>query len=263
MSSATQPINGIDIPSDRIYLNYKQVKDAEQDIGGLEKTLADPKSRLEDRSEVTRQLQRIKRDLSSQAPPVATPHQNDDLDRARKDLLQEILVGMPSKMEMRKCPSGAIGKHSKWEKRNKKNIIQYRNIMRILNRDNEDTEVASLELHRPTVSTLNMDDAMIPGTNYFLSPDNEQYKQNYDQTFGQKQEGPTQADVKALLAKIESMEKRLETVAAPKRETQRDRSVLLTAVSSCGKSFKNGAGASAHARHCDDCKTIQAGATSA
>jgi hypothetical protein len=91
---------------------------------------------------------------------------------------------MPSQEEMRKSPPGAIGKHMRWEKQNKKNLEEWKNLKLRLNHEDTDPDVANFERFRPTSSSsLNMDNAHIPGNQYFLPPQSEQYRDNFDKVF--------------------------------------------------------------------------------
>jgi hypothetical protein len=63
-----------------------------------------------------------------------------------------------------------VDRHRRWEKENKPRILEYQNIQRRLNADGDDRESASIENFRPTTSTMNMDGALIPGTQYYLPP---------------------------------------------------------------------------------------------
>jgi hypothetical protein len=74
---------------------------------------------------------------------------------------------MPSQEEMRKAPPGAVDKHMSWEKRNKLKILEWKNLRLRLTHGTE-AEAANLERHRPTGSTLNMDNAHIVGKQFFM-----------------------------------------------------------------------------------------------
>jgi hypothetical protein len=83
------------------------------------------------------------------------------------ELRDQISLGMLSQEEMRKCPPGAVDRHREWEQRNKTKILEWQNIQRRLNADNDSRESASIEMFRPKGSTMNMDGAMIPGRQFF------------------------------------------------------------------------------------------------
>lgn len=121
-----------------------------------------------DRGVVQGQLRRVQRHLEVQSPKDVEGKEKDVLIERTDTLLTKILEGMPSQEEMRKNPPGAVDKHRKWEKRNKSDIVEWKNNMLTLNKGTEDTDIANLEKYRPRRSTLNMDNAQITGTDYFL-----------------------------------------------------------------------------------------------
>jgi len=121
-----------------------------------------------DRGAVQGQLRRVQRHLEVQSPKDVEGKEKDDLIKETDTLLTKILEGMPSQEEMRKNPPGAVDKHRKWEKRNKAAIVRWKNNILTINKGTEDTDIANLEKYRPRASTLNMDNAQIPGTDYFF-----------------------------------------------------------------------------------------------
>ena len=73
---------------------------------------------------------------------------------------------MPSGEEMRKCPAGAIAKHTDWEKRNKGNIAKWKENQLRLNPNSDDPDLANFEKFRPTQSTLNMHNEIVEGQQF-------------------------------------------------------------------------------------------------
>lgn len=148
-------------------LRPDQVTRAKAEIESLEKKLNN--KHIEDKGEVRRQLQRAKRDFDSQVPqPPQDAAEEDRMVKRAKQLVTEFTVGMPSQEEMRKAPPGAVDKHMAWEKRNKKRISEYKHIMLRLTAGSEDHSAANIEKHRPVASSLNMDNAHIPGKQFFM-----------------------------------------------------------------------------------------------
>ena len=88
--------------------------------------------------------------------------------RRSRELLAEIIPGMASQEEMRKAPPGAVDKHMAWERRNKAKIMEWKHIMCRLTAGSGNRDAANLEKHRPRDSTLSMDNAQIPGRNFFM-----------------------------------------------------------------------------------------------
>jgi hypothetical protein len=150
-------------------LRPNQVEDYKSEIKSAEEKLQS--KHIQDKGEVAKQLRRLKAAFESQVPrPPETGEEEDSLVRRGKQLLDEILVGMPSQEEMRKAPPGAVDKHMKWEARNKAKIQEWKNIQLRLTAGSNEREAANLERFRPTGSTLNMDNAFIQGKQFFLPP---------------------------------------------------------------------------------------------
>jgi len=123
---------------------------------------------VQDKGAVRAQLSRLEREFEAQNPVEFTGEAKDKAVKECDDLLEKIVVGMPSQEEMRKSPPGAIGKHRDWEKRNKESILDWKELRLRLNVGSDDPDIANLEMHRPTRSSLSMDNAYIPGNNIFL-----------------------------------------------------------------------------------------------
>lgn len=149
-------------------LRPHQVQEAKDEIAAAEQKLKSP--HIEDKAEVAKQLRRLNKAFSEQAPqPPLNSEEEGRMVARSQALLDDILVGMPSQEEMRKAPPGAVDKHMKWEKRNKLKILEWKNLQLRLTHG-EETEAAVLERHRPIGSTLNMDNAYIPGKMFFMPP---------------------------------------------------------------------------------------------
>lgn len=148
-------------------LRPDQLQIAKEEISSLEAKLSNPL--IQDKGEVYKQLQRAKKATDEQTPlaPKDVEEEGRMVKRA-DELLAKILEGMPSKEEMRKSPPGAIDKHMKWERANKKRIEEWKNLRLRLTAGSGDREVANLERYRPTRSTLNMDTTFVVGKNFFM-----------------------------------------------------------------------------------------------
>jgi hypothetical protein len=243
MSAATDDPTGIPIPTGGTYLAERQIKEWKGELQNLEGMLADPKSRLEDRGEVTQRLGRIKKALATESPPDTTPAQRDALAREEQALREEIVPCMPSQEEMRKCPPGAIGKHQAFERKFKSKIIRWKNIRRILNKGNDDPDISNLEMFRGKQSTLNMDNALIPGKDHFPSPNTQAYREGYDRTFGGAE--AAQDQIAELQKKIEALEKRLSAEPVVVKKPTQQKEMIPAA---CGKLCKGNVGKLSHER---------------
>jgi hypothetical protein len=148
-------------------LRPHQVEEAKSEIKASQEKLAS--QHIEDKAEVAKQLRRLQHSLETQMPrPPETPDEEGRMARRSEQLLAEILPGMPSQEEMRKAPPGAVDKHTAWEKRNKLKILEWKNLQ--LRLKPGEAEAANLERHRPKDSTLNMDNAYVPGKQFYLPP---------------------------------------------------------------------------------------------
>lgn len=149
-------------------LRPAQVEEMEHQVKVGEAKLTNP--HIEDKAEARKQLIRARKTLESQRPrPAETPEEEGRMVARSSALLMDILAGMPSQEEMRKAPPGAVDKHMGWEKRNKQKIMEWKNLQ--LRLKPGEREAANLERHRPTGSTLSMDNAAVPGK-YIYIPDN-------------------------------------------------------------------------------------------
>lgn len=149
-------------------LRPNQIEELKDEERALENKLRHADVMPVDRGAVQGQLRRVKQHLDIQSPKDIQGKEKDTMVQETGELLEKILEGMPSQEEMRKNPPGAVDKHRKWEKRNKQAIVNWKNNMLTLNKGTEDTDVANLEKYRPKASTLNMDNAQITGTDFFL-----------------------------------------------------------------------------------------------
>lgn len=146
----------------------QQIEDAKSEIKAAEAKLQSP--HIEDKGEVMKQLRRLKKGFEEQAPQAPSSVEEEGRMVSRSNhLLKDILRGMPSQEEMRKSPPGAVDKHMKWERSNKLKILEWKNLQLRLTHGQE-REAANLERHRPVGSSLNMDNAFIPGKQFHFGP---------------------------------------------------------------------------------------------
>ena len=151
------------------YLRPDQVEEMEGEREALQRKLNNPG--IQDKGQVADQLRRLDHQLETQRPK---PFNSDEIDaavRKEKDLRERWTQGMLSAEEMRKAPPGATDRHIAWERRNKRVIGEWQNLMRRLHSGSDAREVASIERFRPLVSSMNMDNALIPGKQFYLPPE--------------------------------------------------------------------------------------------
>ena len=269
MSAATETPKGIEIPTGKLFLGHREVQEAEDQIKAVENSLNEPGARLDDRQNVIKQLVNIKRDLDTQRPPPPNAEQRDWLVKEEKRLIAEIVPDMPSQEEMRKCPPGAIGREIAFQKKHKSNIVRWKNIKRMMNIGDDNPDVSNLELHRGTTNHLNMDNAVIPGKQHFLSPDTPEYRENYDRTFRQGAHAEGVDEAQALLdevnEKLALMKQMMGSQTANTQEKPSGEAANpFSAMSKCGREFTSSTQPRAnnavrmHARHCETCKPAAA-----
>lgn len=143
----------------------------------------------QDAQTARKQLHSINETLEKQAPKPPAEDERDKMACREKTLREQIVEGMPSHEEMRKAPPGAVGKNIQWEKKNKERILEWKHIRMRLNHDSDDPDIANMERYRPTTSTLSMDNAFIPGQQFFLPPTSPEYAEGYDRIFKKSDTG--------------------------------------------------------------------------
>ncbi len=166
------------------FLRKRQIDEYQADIGALEKSLNQPK--VQDKGVVRGKLHRMQKALQEQSAPELTPIMKDKAVARGRELEEKIAEGMPSSEEMRKNPPGAVGKHMRWEKKNKAGIMEWKNVQVALNRGSDDPDLANVERLRPATSSLNMHGAQIPGKEFNIP--STQYMDNYDAVFDRNKE---------------------------------------------------------------------------
>ncbi len=152
---------------------------------------------IQDKGTVGSQLRKLNHQLDTQTPK---PYKSDEIDskvKREKEIREELLIGMPSQEEMRKAPPGAIGKHMSWEKSQKAKLMEWKEIQLRLNPLSDDPDISNFERFRPVTSSLSMDNAQIPGKQYYLPT--EAYKQGYEEITWSQQEAPVQDPVQATV----------------------------------------------------------------
>lgn len=118
------------------------------------------------KSDAAKAIKRLDKQLE-QAPPDLTPEQRDKAQKRLVELEAQIKDGMLSHEEMRRCPDGAVDQHIKWQKRNKRNVLEWKNILVALHKGidkDEATDLFNVDRLRPRTSNLSMDGAIVPET---------------------------------------------------------------------------------------------------
>lgn len=179
----------VEVPK-RQLLRYHQREDHKGEIEAMESMLPNLKN-SQDRGQVTQRIKRLKTSLETQSPQALSGAVKDKLAKRAKDIEDRILPGMPSKEEMRKNPAGMVGQHMRWEKGNKPDIMELKNIYQMLEPDSDDPDLSNIERLRPEGAQDRVRlDAQIPGKmNYRTVP-----QENWDTAFEGK--GPENTALK-------------------------------------------------------------------
>ena len=189
------------ISATKPYLRPRQEEELKSDKDVCIRQLSNPA--IQEKGVVRQNLHRIEKALATQTPPELTGDALDRAEKRRVELEASIVDGMPSHEEMRKNPPGAVGKNIQWQKKKTADVLEWKNYMLALNRGTDDPDIANVEKIRPTLSSLNMHHAQIPGQQYSMpSP---QYQENYDKVdWSKENEGLKDrvAELEKLVASI-------------------------------------------------------------
>ena len=149
-------------------LRPNQVEDNKEEVARIEHTLLQP--HVQGVGELQQQLRSLRHSLDTQTPIAFSSTEVDGAVSREQELLSEITEGMPTQAEMRRSPPGAVSKHMNWETRNKAKIVEWKNLKRRLHAGENDPDAANLERYRPVGGggEMNMDNAQIAGTDYFI-----------------------------------------------------------------------------------------------
>lgn len=193
-------------------LRPHQMEQVREDIKRFERTLNAPdhvRAQVQSPNEMRRQLRASREMLDKQAPK---PFAADELDKAvarEKELLTSITNGMPTQQEMRRNPNGAVDKHRLWEKRNKSDILRWKNLRLRLHESGavdgftkDSGEVANLEHFRPSggPQELLMHGEQIPGTDYHMVANPRSVTMNDTEIAALKEVDPEMAGMLATMS---------------------------------------------------------------
>lgn len=186
-------------------LRYHQREELKQELDTINEAI-NPSNpwKLQSQADITdvkSRYRRLTKQLNDQTPVELSGAQKDALRKELTALEEKILPGMPTKEEMRKNPAGMVGRHMRWEKANKKDILKWKNGMQMLEPDNSDPDVSNFERLRPEGAFDRLrTDAQIQGhMSYGHIP-----QENWDKAFEGK--GPENTALKQV-KKVENSEK--------------------------------------------------------
>lgn len=168
------------------YLRFNERRRRETEINRL-KEMTDPRNmHVTGMGEVSRgqalkHLQSLEDDIAENSPPTDLKGETKDaLLKESRRLEEKIVDGMLTQQDMRRNRPGAVDRHIKWEKKNKADILKWKNIQMLMDPQNEEMDIANIERLRPEGNSQVYDSrAQIPGP-FAMTP---QAKANFDQTF--------------------------------------------------------------------------------
>lgn len=129
-------------------LRHHQREEYTSEIDAMTEMLPQLKT-PQDRGDVQRRLGRLKQSLDTQRPPEVTGAMKDRLAERAEAIEAKVTSGMLSQEEMRKNPAGSVGKHMRWERENKRDILEWKNIQQVLEPDSDDPDLSNFERLRP------------------------------------------------------------------------------------------------------------------
>ncbi len=135
-------------------LRFHQREEVKQEIEDIDNSL-NPQNPFKmrggaDVAEASSRMRRLKKQLNDYSPPEVPGAVKDKLAKRAKEIEEQVTNGMPTHEEMRKNPAGMVGRHMRWEKANKKRILEWKNIQQILEPDSNDPDLSNFERLRPS-----------------------------------------------------------------------------------------------------------------
>lgn len=208
-------------PLDRTLLKTHQVEELLDEKAQIQDTLSpsNPFRKNINKPQLMHQRARsIEKIIEEYAPEKLPGNEQDKLAKLEQDLRNTWTQGMPTEEEMRKNPAGMVDRHRKWEKANKKIIMQWKNVRRQLEPNSDDPDLANIERFRPSgVMDRLVADAQIRGAmNYRTIP-----QENWDTAFEGK--GPENTALKQAERVAEEQGKGKRQYTEEQKEAMRQR----------------------------------------
>ena len=113
-----------------------------------------------------KQLREVEAAIERARVPKMDAVETDRIANREKEALARITSdGMPSMQEMRANAPGTVGQHIEWERKHKKDVLQWKDDRIRLQPDNDDPDYTNIEVHRPRTNTRN-----VSGVNAQIEP---------------------------------------------------------------------------------------------
>jgi hypothetical protein len=169
-----QSANGRLVTKATRFMTHRERTERQAELERVEETLSPANVAAsvlsqDGRAQLARYRSHLKHDLQQNSPPADVSGETKDAIARETDVLaSKIREGMLTQEEMRRNPSGAIGRHMRWERTHKADILAWKNLRRALEPDNDDPDLANIERLRPSAvvpgaAPTFMADAQIPG----------------------------------------------------------------------------------------------------
>lgn len=173
--SAPNPNEGIEkIPR---FLRPGEKQSKEKRLQAHESAMENPNINPAGKARLARAAEAVRHDIESQTPKPLSAAARDRCDKRIKTLEEQIAKGMPSDEEMRRSPDGSVSQHMSWEKSNKRNIKEWKNLQLALEPD-MDPQTANYRLNverlrhlRNPLRDPNHNADIQPTTSRFFPPD--------------------------------------------------------------------------------------------
>jgi len=167
----------------------------------------------EQRATTIRRVRDLKQQMAKSVAPEVSGETKDALKKRLGELEQTIRVGMRPHEVQRRAPVGAVDHYMKWEKENKDNILEWKNIKRVLEPDDESKDLANVEMLRPTMAgpgdnATFMADAQIPGIFGYHTVPEEKWKAAM----------PNSPTIDTALKQVERQEQKAVVKVKPRRK---------------------------------------------
>jgi hypothetical protein len=187
------------------FLRPNEIQECEEDKRTFQRML---KQRDYDRrvqhQGVLNSLKAVEKRLQ-QAPPDLSPEQRDRASKRITELEGQLKEGMLSHEEMRRNPPGAVAQNVRWERANKRRVMEWKNLQLALHKGASHTDTSAMlniARLRPHTNHLPMGGAQIQSTVTMSFP-SEAYKEGWERIFGS---GDTEKDdMRQRLSELEAL----------------------------------------------------------
>jgi hypothetical protein len=138
-----------------------QEQDAKKDDLQFVESILSPHNVLPNHTMITQDARKnlvnysrfLKKDLAENVAPDKLPGEaKDALMRRRDFLVEKIREGMPPNEIMKRNPPGAVSQHMKWMAATKDYQLEYKNVQRALEPDDNSEDLANIEMLRPSMA---------------------------------------------------------------------------------------------------------------